>query len=511
MNKEEKYVVIYYPDTGGHNFTPPYELLIQKKAIAHLGYIVLLIDGRHDNLMDTIKEKFNNILLFVVSTLIKYTSITIAQQYEDGLKVSQLIREKHKIPVLWTGLAPNILTKQLIGYQSIDFLLKGNGVHGLSELILSLVNNFGLEGIPNLVYKKFDSIIINEEIKPENCFTQYGDFNISDINLKNYVHNNKLDYLSSIGCVNACSFCSVPFIYNRKWFHNSVENIVSHFRFINKELQNVNNIHFRDDNFFVNKKYVLSLFIELSNNNLVFNWSAQTSINILKTYTDEELLLLKQYGCNNISIGIESGDSFILEKVTHDKTTKDLSVSTINRLLKIGISVSVTSIISFPFNKGRDFGRTLRFLMKLKLIYPDLSLYCTVFQPIPNTELCNEIFGEADVFNSILGNNNWTSKKRLSKLKKFEEFYFIFNQNDFYKKMPYELGKDLAFVNRVFAPFIRLRFRMRFTFFLWEYFLIRNYLKRIKLKHSIQLNDNFSELGIRHLNTNYNFGYNSKN
>ncbi|HNQ67640.1 MAG TPA: radical SAM protein [Bacteroidales bacterium] len=504
-------VLIYFPDTGGYNFTPPYEVLFQVKALQNSGVEIILADSRTDNVKEIIDQNKDNLLLVIISTLIKYTSITISRQYTDGLKIAEYTKRNSDAWTLWTGLAASILTDKIIEKNYNNFVLTGISDNKINAFIESLRNKQSFNLIPSLVYKENGQINKNEDDKYYNSFKDYGNFDFNKIDLKPYIHNQTLDYIASNGCVNSCSFCSVPNIYCQHWNHNSIENILAHFEYIFDKYQEIKIIHFRDDNFLVNKSFIHGLLKTLEEKNIRFIWSAQTSVNILKNFTENDLIALHNSGCNNISIGVESGDDYILEKVTKSKTTKTESIEQIKKLIKSNITVSVTSIISFPYNNGRDFNKTLRFLMKLKLLYPNLSIYCTVLQPIPGSEIYKEIYDSIKDFSEdLLNNNKWTSVKKRHKLKKFESFYFIFDRKDFYKSLPEELGNDLKIINKFFSPLIKLRFRCRCTNLMWEYEITKNRIRKIKYKHNINSESILSDVGIRHLTSNYNYGFKSK-
>lgn len=503
-------ILIYFPDTGGHNFTPPYEALFQAKAIENIQYEVVIVDSRLMDIEQAFEVYDNSIAFIVISTLMKYTSITISSQLTDGKKIEKLALLRN-IPVVWTGLGASLLPKNYLHNNQNVFLIKGGNEKSLELFVKHFPDGDKYGTIPSLSGNMNGDVFENAFSLYLDHFTDFGNFSLNAIDISKYIRNSTIDYIATTGCVNSCKFCSVPMIYNKKWQHNTVENIADHLKYLFELDETIRIIHFRDDNMLVNKTFVQELFTSLKDNNVHFEWSCQTSINILKNYRDEEIEMLALNGCRNISVGIESGDEEILEKVTHRKTSGIESVAIIKRLLQKGISVSVTSIINFPFNQSRDFGKTLKFLMKLKLLYPELSMYCTIFQPIPGTELFNEIFGDNHDFSSeILSYNTWTTQKRRIILNYFEEFYFVFNNPNFYKTLPKFLSDDLKLINKIFSPFIRLRFRLGITSFYWEYFIVKNKLKKIKSRHGVLINSSFDGLGIRHLTSNYNYGFAKK-
>lgn len=494
-------ILIYFPDTGGYNLTPPYEVLFQLNALVKFKEKIIIIDARYNSDEKQIKVLLENTAIVIISTIIKYTSITINFQVKDGILFSERVAEAG-VPVIWTGMAACLLDENIKRSCCNDIILKSTYEGDLIKIINKTLNVSESKQLASITNN-----VNNQKILRPSSFEDFGDFSFKNINVSNYIHNNTFDYIASTGCINSCSFCSVPAIYKQHWTHNKVEHIVTHLKDILTNNENIKVIHFRDDNFTINKSFIFSLFEKLDSEKIKFLWSCQTSVNVLRTYKDEELVRLYNYGCRNISLGIESGDDFILEKTTKSKTSKIKAIELINRLKDSGITISVTSIISFHYNQGRDYIKTLRFLMKLKLLHPQLSMYCTVFQPIPGTEIFKEIFNDQKYSLELLENNTWTSKQRKAKLKKYESFYFIFDNKNFYKQLPTKYASKLKLINIFFSPLIKLRFRLGVTGFLWEYALTSWIIKKVKNEYGIKTDSTLSDVGIRHLTSNYEYGF----
>ena len=86
----------------------------------------------------------------------------------------------------------------------------------------------------------------------------------------------------------------------------------------------------------------------------------------------------------------------------------------------------------------------------------------------------------------------------------------MFDNKNFYKQLPNVLSKFIKPINRFFSPLLKLRFRLAFIGFLWEYALLKNKLSTIKLKFGINTDTSLSEIGIRHLTSNFDYGYTNK-
>jgi len=498
-------VILYFPDTGGQNFTPPFEMLFQQQALKDLPINVVLVDHRTGDLSVAAEKYGDSLAALVISTIIKYTSISISNQYKDGIEASAMIGARYDIPVIWTGLLPTIAAENLLSKAHINHVLKGQSEKILCKLLETLIKKekpCTLENTRQIADSKY---ISDDTPAAYNSFEAYGHIDLSLLDTKAYIHKNTFDYVASIGCVNACGFCFVPLVYGSKWHHNSTENVVTHLTFVLTQHKEIRSVHFRDDNFMVNKAFVFDVLENLYHKDFRFFWSAQTSVNILSKYSDEDLVRLKDLGCSNISVGIESGDTFVLKNIAPAKKNKSKGVSAIKRLIKAGIMPSVTSIVGFPYNKVRDIKSTLRLLMRYKRLYPKLSLYCTVFQPLPETKVFKQLFPKHPPQNDLKDFNTWTTTKHRVLLKKFEQVYFPFYDKDFYKTLSPEIAKKIKPLNIILYPFIRLRFYFATTSFLWEYALAAPFLK--KLQKQGLWSDKNELKGIRHHNTNYDYGY----
>ncbi|MGC9330828.1 MAG: B12-binding domain-containing radical SAM protein [Bacteroidales bacterium] len=495
-------IIIYFPDAGKYNYTPPYEILMQAKALDDLPVDVLCVDGRFDDIRKMLNAHHKETILFVVSTIIKYTSITISKQFADAQDILNHVKTHYTIPVVLTGQAAGFLEYVASGKHNYDYAIKGISEEALRVMVKKMIKkknisqNGGNKTSP-----------LPDDYALYNVWEKYGNFNFSGINIEHYVKNHTIDYIATIGCVNACSYCTVPVNYRRHWYHNSTSNIIQHIHVILQGFPMINNIHFRDDNFFVNKTFIFELLENFKKHNFSFTWSAQTSINILEQYSSDELQRLLQAGCHNISVGVESGDPYILQQYTKSKTDAYKNKDIIRRIIDSGITASVTSLISFPDNNRRDFKKTLKYLMKLKLKYPELSMYCTVLQPIPGTSVFNKIYKDKKASSALLTNNTWTTSKEKERLKKYELFYFVFDNPQFYRYLPHDPGKKLRFLNLIFSPLIKLRFRLGYTGLLWEFALTKRHIKNVKKRYGINEDEDFSKVGIRHLTSKFGYGY----
>jgi radical SAM superfamily enzyme YgiQ (UPF0313 family) len=127
---------------------------------------------------------------------------------------------------------------------------------------------------------------------------------------------------------------------------------------------------------------------------LDLTWRAMAHILSIARLEQQHLLDLKQCGCRELFIGIESGSKKILESI-HKVSDTDLIRKTVCRLLDIGINVKGFFIIGFPNENKEDMEET--FLLAESLFQHSLSskgsFRTSVFQfrPYHGTELYEKL------------------------------------------------------------------------------------------------------------------------
>jgi radical SAM superfamily enzyme YgiQ (UPF0313 family) len=117
--------------------------------------------------------------------------------------------------------------------------------------------------------------------------------------------------ITSRGCPNKCSFCSVP---EKKTTFRSLERISEELEFIAQHYQAV---HIYDDSFLVNKTRALKVMDELARYNLKYRIEARA-----EHITPEIASDLAGTGCIKVAMGIESGSNEIL-RLNHKSSTTE--------------------------------------------------------------------------------------------------------------------------------------------------------------------------------------------
>jgi len=138
---------------------------------------------------------------------------------KDGLKVANLCKKiKPNSKIIIGGMSASIFSEQLIRYDSIDFILKGDSEESCALLVgLIIKGNKEFQTIPGLIYKKGKTAC--KEIININKY-DYVDISFLEEN-KQYIERFNHWLLIAKGCLYKCECCDgncniYPNIYKRQ-------------------------------------------------------------------------------------------------------------------------------------------------------------------------------------------------------------------------------------------------------------------------------------------------------
>jgi radical SAM superfamily enzyme YgiQ (UPF0313 family) len=184
--------------------------------------------------------------------------------------------------------------------------------------------------------------------------------------------------ISSRGCPFSCTYCSSPAFFGRRVYYRPFSDVITEITEL-QDRYNLKEFYFADDTFTIKKPRVHEFCRELISRNMRVNWSCITRLDLI----DEPTLdLMKQSGCNNIWLGVESGTERILEVVG-----KDLNLAKIRGkvalLHKMEMSWSGFFMVGLPGETVDEMWQTYEVMKELNPAYAEVN----IFNPLPGTDL----------------------------------------------------------------------------------------------------------------------------
>lgn len=210
-------------------------------------------------------------------------------------------------------------------------------------------------------------------------------------------HNFYEAYLiNSRGCIYNCAFCGAAKSLNKDLTTRTKtkESIIQEIENLVKKYNKLDSIRILDDLFLKDNKTILEAIEIFNNFNLKWRSMAHT-LSFNKTSIND-LKKLKDSGCFELFIGIESGSEKILKSI-HKFSNIETIKNNIKKLFKVGINVKAYFILGFPKETKDDFELTYKLANYLKneSIKYKVNFRISVFQfrPYHGTEIYYDLFG----------------------------------------------------------------------------------------------------------------------
>jgi anaerobic magnesium-protoporphyrin IX monomethyl ester cyclase len=248
----------------------------------------------------------------------------------EAIIIARFIKEHSSVKIIFGGVKVILSPQEIIRYHEVDIICTGEGEKTLKELLDNQLNCSEVEGI---WYKKKGKIVKN---KPRRLISDldtlvFPDFDDFDMAKYFFINNNHLSIIASRGCPYSCSYCSnhalkkvLKGTYVR---FRSVENVLEEIDFRMKQYygKGMKYLYFFDDTFILDKEFVYSFcerIKEKGYHNLI-RWN----VNVRANLVDDDLLkTMKDAGCYQVRMGVETGNESIRNKVyNRDMTNQQIS------------------------------------------------------------------------------------------------------------------------------------------------------------------------------------------
>ncbi len=387
----------------------PFNLSDHIQPALGLGYLATAVRENHDiKILDCIKEKvFGERLLEYIRVF--QADIVGFQIYTyDLARVrAELKAIKEHFPLMITvagGPHPSALAHDTIRHMrgNLDFVFCGEAERSFPKFLDLLASNASstirdlqqgdLMKIPGLTWVKqgqgfssppeliqnLDQLgfpawdLIRPHTYPE---AQHGAF------FKNFPI---APIMTGRGCPCPCTFCAGHIITGRRIRKRSVENVIEEIKILTRDYR-IREIHIVDDNFTIEKKYVMNFCEQLLRENIKISWATPNGVRI-DSLDREMLLMMKKSGYYLASVGIEFGSERMLQ-ITEKHLTQQKIREGIELIRGTGLDVAGFFMIGYPGERKEEIEKTIEFALSLPLIRANFF----IFLPLPGTEVYQEL------------------------------------------------------------------------------------------------------------------------
>lgn len=261
-------------------------------------------------------------------------------------------------------------------HNELDFGILGEAENTLKEI---------LEGKPKaeilgLYYKENDEVKFtgNRPFIEDLDSLPFPARHLVDNNIYRRPDNNKVQATIKVsrGCPFHCFFCLATPVSGAKVRRRSPENIVAEIKEC-VEKYNIKNFLFWSDIFNIDKEWTMKLCQAIIDSGLKITWSANTRAD---TADFEMAEMMYKSGCRLVSIGVESGSQYMLEKMGKKITLNDVR-RTVKVFKKAKIRIYNYFVIGLPWETEETVEETIKFAIELNSDF--ISFYTAT--PLPGS------------------------------------------------------------------------------------------------------------------------------
>jgi len=301
----------------------------------------------------------------------------------DGYDLAARIKTARPgIQIVFGGVHISALGAILLkDFEHIDFLCRGEGEVTLAQLasgkpheqIEGLIWRNGGRAVTNpgrTVIKDLDTLPFPAYDKLKGFPRGYN------LPLFSFILSSGATMVTSRGCPYQCSYCDRS-VFKKSYRFNSAEYVYEHMLYLRKQF-GVRHINIYDDLFTANRRRILELCNRLIRKPLGMHFNCA----IRAGQADDELLrMLKKAGCLMLSLGIETGDTDLLEFHKPGVHMDDIR-STVKQIQANRLRVKGLFMMGLPGETEASIQKTSDYVMSLDLDDMNMSKF-TPFQGAP--------------------------------------------------------------------------------------------------------------------------------
>ena len=367
----------------------PYTLALLNACLKS-NYDVQLFDPNYNNLSEKeVLDYFKNTHADIVGVSSISTEYIRASQAMNAIIKKALPNST----VINGGIIPTVMPELAMKDPNVDYWIMGEGEFRFPQLLNELSKpNPDLYSIDGLAFWNENKIIINQskgfiENLDSIPFADYGNLNLIDYGNKVLKYSagllpRKFPYavtISSRGCPYLCTFCAASTVSGRKIRFRSAKNVLDEIDMLYKT--GIREIIFLDDHFLGNRKRAIQIMQGMIENKYDLTWKC---VNLTIFLLDREILeLMKESGCYQMTLSIESGNQYVLNNIIKKPVKLEKMPEILQIAKSIGFEIIANFVIGFPGETWEQIRQTFRFAESIDV---DLVNF-HIATPLPKTEL----------------------------------------------------------------------------------------------------------------------------
>lgn len=366
----------------------PYALAILASMFDRERYEIRIIDANMDNYT---RAQFENVVREWKPDLVGATVLANEFGVTGHIAAESVKNVDPDIVTVLGGVYPTTRPRDAINSKFVDYAIIGEGEYVFPALIEHLQGRGEMprEGI---AYHDGDKLVVQDRAPfiaplddlPYPAFDLVPYMRYATESFKAVVDAPRaLPYakmITSRGCPIGCTFCQVEVISGKFTRYQSASRVVDEMEWL-VDTYGVKAIEFLDDNFLGHKGRSRDIFREMIRRKVPVVWNA---MNVSSWFLNDEILeLMKESGCQYVSIAVESGVERVLKHIIKKPVKLDHVKAMVDKVRALEMDSTTLWVIGSPGETWAEIRRTIEVAEWMDSDYTKIN----VATPYPGTEL----------------------------------------------------------------------------------------------------------------------------
>lgn len=297
-------------------------------------------------------------------------------------------KENFAIFTICGGVHPTLNPDSAVQTPELDAICVGEGEYALADLCDRLQDGDEIASIPNIWVKKGGEVYKNlpRPLTQDLDTLPFPDRGIFDYPNLYHEREGEASVMASRGCPYDCSYCcnrAISSIYEGQRYvrFRSVANVISELKQILTCYPFIRKFAFDDDILFLNRDWFEQFAFEYRKEiGLPFTCNLRPDL-----VTENLPKLLKEAGCYQVHVGIESGNPWIRNHVLNRRISDKQIIAAIELCRNVGVNVYTYNMVGLPYEGMHEILDTV----KLNAIVRSNMTQVSIFYPYRGTKLFN--------------------------------------------------------------------------------------------------------------------------
>lgn len=360
----------------------------------HMGllYIATILDRIGHNVQfvdfDADKMSFDSFIKLLHGEHFAIVGITATTPtYANALEIAKITKSHSDAITVLGGIHATLMPKDCMKSAFFDFVVKGEAEETICELLKAIESGGDLSHVKGILFKTSEKIVETADRPFLNDLDKLPFPSRKLLANKKYKYPDALKsiafpIITSRGCPGNCSFCTAKFAHGNRFRCRSAQNVVDEIEMLVKEY-GAKEIHIWDDNFITNPKRVFQIRDEIIGRGIRCLFAFPNGVRA--DFVREDILLaMKEMGTYSLAIGVESGNSRILESIRKGITLDQIREAFKNAK-KLGLETWGFFLLGLPGEDADTIRQTIDFAIELD---PDVAKF-HVLKPYPGSEVAS--------------------------------------------------------------------------------------------------------------------------